>query len=185
MSPVGRVSYPALFKARANDDGALKFEVTLVFDTEVQKTPEFKAMVEAAKRAKIAKFGDKAIANLRSPFRKGDEKEEKDRDMYPLGSVFVAFRSSEPPGIVDQNRTPIIDAYKIYAGCYGRVTYNAYAYEAKGNKGIALGLNHFQFARDGVAISGRGRPEDAFTELDASDVGDGAPGTASSGFGDL
>lgn len=173
VTPVGRVSYPSLFKARANDEGKLKFEVTLVFDKAAQETQEFKAMVAAAKAAVQSKWGDKKPANLRSPFRKAEEKE--DRDMYPEGSVFVAFRSDQPPGIVDGQNQPVLDQYKVYGGCYGRVSYNAFTYEAKGNKGVSLGLNHFQFVRDGKAVSGRGRPEDAFTPIDGSSVGDGTP----------
>lgn len=170
ITPTGRAIWPRLFKPKPNDEGKLKYELTLVFDKAAQETPEFKAMVAAAKAAKFEEWGDKNVPNLRSPFRKAEEKE--DRDRYPLGSVFVCMRSDEPPGVVNERLEKVIDAYKVYEGCYGRASYRAYAYEVKGNKGISLGLNHFQFVKDGVALSGRGRPEDAFTPIDGSNVDD-------------
>lgn len=179
-TPRGRVSYPALFKARVNDDGTAKFEITLVFDKAAQATPAFAAMKKAAAEAfsqAVTKlWGGKKPPNVRSPFRDGAEKD--DPDVYPPGSVFVGFRSDRQPGVVDGNLNAVIDPYKVYAGCFALVNAQAYAYDRKGNKGVTFGLNHVQFLEDGPAIgASRPSPESVFAKVD----GTAAPAAAQGG----
>jgi hypothetical protein len=52
ISPKARLSYPQLFRAKPGPDGGEpKFSATLIFDEEAQKTPEFKALKDAAAAA--------------------------------------------------------------------------------------------------------------------------------------
>ena len=43
---------------------------------------------------------------------------------------------------------------EFYPGCWARVSTNAYAYEQKGNKGVAFGLINIQKLRDDDPLAG-------------------------------
>ena len=72
--------------------------------------------------------------------------------------------SKNKPGVVDGDRKPVTDSTKIWAGEYGRVAINFYAYEVSGNKGVACGLNGVQCLGYGDPIDGRIAAEDAFND---------------------
>lgn len=153
-----------------------KYSMVLVFTTEAQKSPLFKAMKKAAVDAAIEKWGDKAAGMIRSdkirmPFR--DDWEEKG---YPEGSVFITVKNEKKPGVVsiypDPNNgnkpMPITDEDEIYSGMICCATVRAFAYDQKGNKGVSFALNNVQKLRDGERIDGRKKAEDDFeADLDA------------------
>ena len=57
----------------------------------------------------------------------------------------------------------IINQSEVYSGCYGRVNFNVYPYNAAGKKGVGFGLCAVQKLRDGEPLSsGRVSAEDAF-----------------------
>lgn len=45
---------------------------------------------------------------------------------------------------------------KVYSGCYVRGSVNFYAFNTKGNKGIACGLGNIQKVRESENLGGRG-----------------------------
>ncbi len=161
ITPEGRLSFPNLFVPRApmeGQAGEAKYSCTLIFP----KDADLSALKAAASAAVREKWGDKKPANLRSPFRDGDEKE---LDGY-AGCTFINISSKQKPGVVDENVQPIIDASAIYAGCYVRASVRAYAYEKAGNRGVAFGLNNIQKTRDGEAFGGGpSRAEDDFAAV--------------------
>ncbi len=147
----GRVSFPSVFeKSDFNGDGKGKYEVTLVFDKDV----DISDMKEAARAAVKGKWGNKPPSNLRSPFRLCGDKPEHYAEEFDPKDIFVAFRSNGRPGVVDSSTQPIIDAEEIYPGCWARVSTNAYAYDFAGNRGVAFGLNNMQKIRDDDGIGG-------------------------------
>ena len=161
LTPEFRVSFPAVFTPKASmDGGKSKFTITMLF----QKTTDITALKLAVKAALVEKWGADATKypkNLRLPFRDGTE---KDYDGYGADVVFCSATSMQKPGLVDQAVQAIIEPNEFYGGCYARATVNAYAYEVKGNKGVALGLRNIQKLRDGEPFSGRSKPE---TDFDA------------------
>jgi hypothetical protein len=193
MTPVGRLVWQCLFQpGKAMEEGKKpQYQATLVFDKAAQATPEFAALKAAASAAAKETFGDKLQndhfrQNLKTPFLSCDtHKSAKTetgefRPGHMAGGVFIRFNSPTKPGIVDRNVQPILDSSEVYSGCFGRVSCNAFGYGNKpqhvGNKGVSFGLNHFQKVKDGEAIGGRGRPEDAFTAIGDEGGADAAVG---------
>ena len=161
MTPEFRVSFPAVFKPRSatndGDAGTPKYGITMLF----AKNADLSKLKAAAQAAAKEKWGDKIPKNLRSPFR---DQGEKELEGYVEGCVFITATSLQKPGLVDRNREDIIDETEFYAGCYARATVRAFAYDKKGNKGVAFGLNNIQKLRDGEPLSGRTRAQDDFAD---------------------
>ncbi|MDP3939789.1 MAG: DUF2815 family protein [Deltaproteobacteria bacterium] len=159
-----RVSYPQVFRSKHNDlNGKDEYSVVALFP----KGADLSVLQKAANDAIVDKWGaDKAKwpKPLRSPFRKHEEKEKDGKlpeGMEP-GGIFISLRSIQRPGLVDGDRQPVIDETGFYAGCYARAQVRAYAYDMKGNKGVAFGLQNLQKMADGDPLSGRQKAEDAF-----------------------
>jgi hypothetical protein len=171
LTPKFRVSFPWVFTPQPPMEGSPpgtqpKYGVVMLFDEAAQKTPEYEAMRKLANAAVKEKWGDKVPPNLRSPFRKGEEK--ADLEGYGPGVVFVSATSKMQPGLVNANLQKIISQDDFYAGCYARATVVAYAYEKAGNKGVAFGLNNLQKIGDGEAFSGRVKAEDDFEATESA-----------------
>ncbi len=170
-TPTFRVSYPNVFKAKKNDlSGKDEFSVVALF----KKGEDLTALKAAAQKAITDKWGpDKAKwpANLRSPFRDQAEraKEVDGKRILPAGheegAIFLNLKSAQRPGVVDQNVQDILDESVFYAGCYARASVNAYAYDAKGNRGVSFGLGNIQKVKDGDPLGNRARPEQDFAPI--------------------
>jgi hypothetical protein len=169
VTPEGRVSYPALFEAKPDPSGRLKFGAVLIFS----KDADLSELKSAAGAALTQRFGANAMeqvkqGKLRWPFRDGSA---KDAPGYGPGVVFVNLTSNNQPGVVDRyagpdgRPRPITDPRAVYAGCYARAAVGIYAYDKSGNRGVAFGLNALQFLRDGERLDGRKAAQDEFDAL--------------------
>lgn len=163
LTPKGRVSYPYVFKGKANalrEDKRIEFSVDLIFskDTDLSK------MKEAMEKCIKDKWGDKRPANLRTPFKDGNSKNKPEYK----DSIYITFKNTIKPGLVDAEKNQIISERDFYPGCYAHVNYNMYAYDAAGNKGLSMGLLNIQKLADGEPF-GAGIPdaEDVFTAMSA------------------
>lgn len=175
ITPIVRLSYPSLFRARGFNGGEPKFSCSLIFDEQAQKSPEFKKLKQEAGRIAKEKWGDKLPVNMRSPFRDGAE---RDNEGYGPGVVFMNVSSKQRPGIVGTvadpetgKPMPIEDESELYAGCYVRAELRAYAYDTAGNKGVAFGLQNIQKVKDGDMLGNRTRAEDVFAAAEAHEGG--------------
>lgn len=157
-----RFSYAEVFKPRAVNEGETpKYSVSIIIDKKDKKTiAMIEAAIELAKKEGVVKLGGKVPANLKTPLRDGDT--DRPDDPAYAGAMFVNANSTTKPGIVDENVQKIIDPDEFYSGCYGKASLNFYAYNAKGNKGIACGLNNLQKLEDGERLSGGSSAEDDF-----------------------
>lgn len=170
-TPTFRVSYPNVFKAKKNDlNGKDEFSIVALF----KKGEDISALKTAAQKAITDKWGpDKAKwpQNLRSPFRDQAEraKEVDGKRILPAGheegAIFLNLKSSQRPGVVDQNVQDILDESQFYAGCFARASVNAYAYDQKGNRGVSFGLGNIQKVKDGEPLGNRARPESDFAPI--------------------
>lgn len=171
ISPVGILSYPNLLVARAQQEGKeAKFSCTVVFREGTDLTALKKAAIEVAK----AKWGDalkggklKVLdtphgpanylvsdkVSVRLPWR--DVPSDVAKKGYPEGSTFVNANSLRKPQIVteikgaDGKPAPLTDESKIRPGNEVRASYDLYAYDASGNKGVTCGLGNIQWVSDG------------------------------------
>jgi hypothetical protein len=179
MTPIFRISYPNIFKAKKNDlNGKEEYSCVALF----AKGQDLSILKKAAEQALEDKWGkdkSKRPQMLKSPFRDQAERARYDAATgkkvlpsgYEEGAFFITLKSDQRPGVVDQNVQEIVDPSQIFAGCYCRATIRAYAYDAKGNKGVAFGLQNIQFIRNGDPLSGRTRAQDDFSPV-ASEPGD-------------
>ncbi|WP_126244362.1 DUF2815 family protein [Chitinophaga rhizosphaerae] len=173
-----RFSYVHVFEAVALEEGQeKKFSVSLIIPKSDNETVDkINAAVEAIKAQVKAKNGGKLPAKFKLPLRDGDE-ERPDDEAY-ANSYFLNANCKPQPGVVgplkdkDGKPLPITDPAQLYSGCYGRASINFYAFDTKGNKGIACGLNNLQKLRDGEHLGGRSRAEDDFSDDLPMDDGD-------------
>ena len=184
VSPTCRFSFPSLFKKERKPDGSEpdKYAVTGLF-TPADFSPEdkvrWKQMLKAADELAIEKFKKpvkKFGQGFRSPFNDGADKDNYAG--YGEGVVFVKFTSKMRPGVVaSDTTTPIEDEEAIYAGAYGRISCNVFAYDNV-SKGVAFGLRNVMFVKDGDRLDNRTTPEEDFenfgsAETQGSDPDDG------------
>lgn len=164
ITPQFRVSYAKVFRPEKNSlNDKMEYSLVAIFPPSADLAPLNKAIREAA----VEKFGadqTKWPKNLRNPVRKNEEREKEGKlpDGYEAGGHFITLKSEQRPGLVDQNRQPIIDETAFYSGCYARAQVRPFGYLQKGNAGVSFGLQNLQKMADGDPLSGRQKAEDAF-----------------------
>lgn len=165
-----RLSYVHLFEAYTSDpeEQEPKFSVTILIPKKDKTTlAKIEAAIEAAKaEGKSKKWDGKIPPNFKTTLHDGDEEADLEKNPEYAGHMYMAMSSKQRPGVVDEDLNPILDSTRVYSGCYGRVSINAYPYSAKGNKGVSFGLNNVQFLEDGEPLGGRTRAEDDFADDD-------------------
>lgn len=176
LTPNFRVSYPNVFKAKKNDlNGKDEYSIVALFP----KGADLSKLKEAAKKAAVDKFGadqTKWPKNMRSPFRDQAERAKTDEATnkeilpagYEKGAFFLNLKSAQKPGLVNQSMEDIVEVSEFYAGCWARATINAYAYNHKGNAGIAFGLGNIQKVKDGDPLGSRTRAQDDFAPIEGA-----------------
>lgn len=164
-----RFSYLHAFQPRAAEEGQeARYGVSLLIPkSDLVTLRKIKAAIAAVMATGAPKWGGKVPPNLKLPLRDGDE-ERADQPEYQ-GCWFLNANSKMKPGIVDAQNQPILDSTEVYSGCYGRASINFFAFNIKGNKGIACGLNNLQKLSDGDYLGGRSRPEDDFEPVDSAE----------------
>lgn len=170
-TPEFRVSYPNVFKAKKNDlNGKDEYSLVALF----KKGENMDVLKNAAMEAITKKWGSEKAkwpANLKTPFRMQEER-KKDGKMpegYEEGAIFINLKASQRPGLVklasNGDLEEIIDTSDFYAGCYAKATVSCYAYDQKGNRGVAFGLSNLLKTKDGDSLSGRSSAADDFSDV--------------------
>ena len=178
MTPVFRVSFPAVFEASSYEGGTPKFSVCAVWEpakfTERDKLL-WDAILAAADTVSVDKFKRKLATlpgNFKKPIRDGEEK--AGMTGFGAGMVFSNLSSKMRPGLIGLDGTPITNPEDFYPGCYARATISCYGYDNVG-KGVAFGLQNLQKIKDGERLDNRTDPtvdfggaavEDAWLEED-------------------
>lgn len=107
-----------------------------------------------------------AVATLKHPLRDGDV--ERPEDPVFKDSFFINANSKTRPGIIDLQRRDLTEPgleEEVYSGMIAHVSTNLYAYDAKGNRGIACGLNNICKVKDGTFLGGRSSAETDFADF--------------------
>lgn len=175
-----RLSYTHVFEPQENDSGDMKYSTAILIPKSDKETlRKIKAAVDAAKELGKSKWGGKVPANCKTPLRDGDE-ERPDDEAY-AGHYFLNASSKNKPGIAkptgkDGNGKTkfqeITDSTEVYSGCYAKVSLNFYPFDAKGNRGVAAGLNNIVKVQDGDFLGGRSSVNDDFANEDFDDTVD-------------
>lgn len=167
MTEQGILSFPTLFvpKAYQNGTGGKEWSCTLLIPKSDQAT--MKAITQAMQVAFIEVMGKNqaawnlAKAHPQFPIQDGDNPKYAKYEGFP-GHWAVRFKRGEfrkdgtpndPPNVVDETATAVLDKSKVYAGVKARVKYFAYAYDPKGKQGSGVGLT-----LDGVQRLGDSKP---------------------------
>ncbi len=162
VTPVFRLSFPALFEAKSMDDGKAKFSCAAVWhpkkfsDGDKKRWKAVMAILDDASMERFKKHWKDLPANFKRGVRDGADKE--DLEGYGAGTRFANLSSMMRPGVIDKDKNPIGpehgNAEEIYPGCWCRATVTAYAYDNKG-KGVSLGLQNIQKVSDGERLDSR------------------------------
>ncbi len=167
-----RLSYCHLFEPFSSFEGqdAKYSTVILVPKTDKATINKIKAAQQAALEiGKATKFNGSIPKMWKNTFRDGDEEADLEKNPEYEGHYFMTISNKTRPGIVDQSVQPIMDSTEVYSGCYARVSMNAFAFSASGNKGVSFGLNHVQKLSDGDAFGNITKAEDDFGAVDGDD----------------
>lgn len=187
-TPKFRVSYANVFEAKKNElNGEMEYSVVCLF----KKDENLDVLKAAALEAVQKKWGTNEAAwpNIRKAFRDQSElwtKKNEKGELIPTpgtekGAFFIRLKSKQKPGVLNQQAKPILDESQFYSGCWAHATVTCYAYDAKGNKGYAFGLQNIQKLEEGEPLSGRAKAEDEFQAIEGVAENNG-PVTASSIF---
>ena len=170
VTPVFRLSFPALAEAASYDGGKPKFSCSAVWDprkfsdADKKRWQKIKGALNDEAKVRFKKAFKDLPANVKRGLRDGAEK--ADMEGYGEGTVFATLSTQMRPGIVDAKRTPLMPedvANELYPGCYCRATVTIYSYDNKG-KGVALGLMNMQKVADGVRLDSRTDASDDFED---------------------
>ena len=148
ISPQGILSFPHLFDPKPRAQGRdPEFSCVLIFNEDQQKTPEYAAMRKAAMEAATDKWGSKAgdmikQGTVKMPFRDALEKSDQYAG-YDEGSTFISPWSKQKPGVVDGRLQDMVPS-DVFAGQLVKISYNAFAWDVSGNRGVSIGLNNVQ-----------------------------------------
>lgn len=165
----GRVSYPNVFTPQEGDYGT-KYNLSfLIPKTEKDEIKKLKAlMLDAA----YEKWGKEAVDakkfKINFPLKDGDEKAEEGKNPEYTGHVYFSASTKNAPKVVKfvgiedgKKKYEPIDEASFYAGCFARISTNAYAYEVYDKKtkkvlkrGVSFGLNNVLKTRDGERFGG-------------------------------
>ena len=164
-----RISFANIWEPKAINGGDEKYSVSCLIPKSDKKTlARIQKAVEAAKEdGKARKWGGKIPPNLKLPLRDGDidrPDDENYEDCY-----FLNASSKDAPQVVDRKVNPVLDPMMVYSGCYCNVSVNVYAFNANGNRGVAVGLGNIQFVRDGERLSGKASADADFDALEDDD----------------
>lgn len=176
-----RLSYCFIWEARkpTEDEAAQGKKPTFQCSVLIPKK-DTKTVDAVNKVLEFVKKNDQAVwggsipkANFKLPLRDGDT--EREDDAYK-GHWFINCSSQGAPEIVERDGAgqivPITDKTKVFSGVYARVSIRFYAFNKKGNKGIAAGLGNILYTRDGESLSGRESAEKEFADLDDESTDD-------------
>jgi len=168
-----RWSYLAVWEPKSINGSTPKYSVSLIIPKSDKATVQkIRSAIEAAYvegEAKLKGNGKSvpALASLRSPLRDGDI--DRPDDAAYANAFFVNANSASAPGIVDEDRLPVLNRSEVYSGAYGRASITFYAYNSNGNRGIACGLQNLQLIRSGEPLGGRSSAESDFATDDEED----------------
>tara|TARA_R110000824_G_scaffold8441_4_gene38378 strand:- start:3835 stop:4470 length:636 start_codon:yes stop_codon:yes gene_type:complete len=190
LSPVGRLSYPALFEAKRIDqdkvDAPLFYQASLLIPKGEEGDEFVKQLTEEAKRVAKVKFG-KSIKGLKISFLKdGDTKEGDEND----GMWILSTKNKNAVPVVDRNRKPILKENGgdtlVYAGSEGRISFDLWAWDHKtGGKGVSANLSAYQRVADGEPLGRKAvDADDAFGGADDLPPEEQDNNMSDSSFGD-
>ena len=124
--------------------------------------PQVKELQEASLRIAKTQHSKVPVGSLKLPLRDGDEDRE---GVHYKGMYFfnASATTKFPPTVIDGAKNKV-DVSVWNSGDYGNISIELYAFEKRGNKGTAAGINAVQFVRKGEPLGQRDHAEDFTVE---------------------
>lgn len=166
-----RLSHTHLFSKFAPDGdpaGGKYMTNALIPRGEKETVKAIRQAIEAARKGGIvSKWGGREPKKVDLPLRDGDDKEDGD-EAY-AGHYYVDAKCGTRPGVVDRDKSPIVDEEEMYSGVWAVLSVTFYPYDVNGNRGVACGLNNVMKYKDGERLGGRVSADADFAGLDMED----------------
>lgn len=162
-----RLSYPALFAAKAVEGGEAKFGASFLMDT--TKHAALIAKIEKTIERMALDVFKKKIG-FKSCLRDGNEKAEKEG--YGDEVMFISATRKTRPPVVNRDMSPLTEADGvIYGGCYVNATLRLWVQNNKFGKRVNAELRAVQFLKDGESFgAGPVKAEEEFEEVKEDDL---------------
>ncbi len=170
-----RFSYANILEPKANQQGELKYSVSLLIRKDDKLTVDLiKAAIKAAIAhgvEKVYKGKNPAVPSFKNPLRDGDL--ERPEDEVYAGCYFINANSNRMPVVAAANGRPVqpldLTEEHMYSGCYGNASVNFFPFNYEGTIGVGCGLNGVQKVRDGERLAGIPDPNSMFSAVESED----------------
>ena len=164
-----RLSYVHLFEKYVpegtSEESGKYCASILIPKSEKQTIKAIEKAIEAAKKqAIVSKWGGKEPKKLDCVLRDGDEDKEDD-EIY-ADKMFINAKSSSRPGIIDKDKSQIVDEDEVYSGMWAVVSITFYGYSFSGSNGIACYLNNVMKYKDDERFGGHESAESDFEDVE-------------------
>tara|TARA_R110000751_G_scaffold64574_4_gene132634 strand:- start:11289 stop:11837 length:549 start_codon:yes stop_codon:yes gene_type:complete len=169
ITPIGTFQWIYFDKPkidRNNEEKPPVYTVTLLIDKKDKKAMEkWESMKECVKNALEKRFLDKVPAKFYTPLKDGDIETNKDAEPAYPGHFYIEAKNKEKPGLVDEDREPILHQQAIWSGCKGRLSVGFVGYDVASKKGVTIYLNNIQLTDTSAPkMGGRKSAEEDFAE---------------------
>jgi hypothetical protein len=164
-----RLSFPALFKAKAFNEGTPKFSCVLLLDKK-KNAAEIEAIERAIDEVIEEKWPKGRPKNMKpSCLHDGDEKE--DTDGYGDKVMYVSASSVKRVPVVGADMSPLTEEDgKPYAGCFVNASIRLWAQDNEWGKRVNAQLRAVQFFKDGEPFGEKpADPEKEFEDVSGDD----------------
>lgn len=158
-----RLSFPALFTARAVEGSEPRFSASFLMDNEKHKALIAKIQTTIDRLA-LDHFKKKVV--FKSCLHDGSEKEDKEG--YGDGVMYINASRKTRPAVVNRDVSPLTEADGVvYAGCYVNATIRLWVQDNKFGKRVNAELRAVQYYGKGDAFgAGPVKAEDEFTAVE-------------------
>ena len=149
--PLAKIVGPSLANPFDQDSSSPKYGCALLIDkNDAETIARVRALIDRAiSNATATKWGGQAPKTLRSPLRDGDV--ERDSDDFS-GYYFVNASTRREPSLFHADGSKA-DGNDFETGSLVKAEINCYAYDFKGRRGVAIGL-------DGLWLLQAAEPDD-------------------------
>ncbi len=145
-----RLSFPALFKAKAfNDSGTPKYSAVFLLDKAKNKG-EIAAIEKAIETVIKDKWPKGINRKIMKPSCLHDGEEKPETDGYGEDVMYVSASNAKRVPVVDADMTPLTEeSGKPYAGCFVNASIRLWAQDNEYGKRVNAQLRAVQFLKDG------------------------------------
>lgn len=170
LTPEFRVTFPQVFEPK-DYNGKKKYTCGML----ISKKADIGAFRNAITKVLQETWPDvsKRPKKLINPIKDGDTDVMEDGmlrcEKYPeiKGHYLISASSLQRPGVLDKDKTPMLDPQAFYSGCHALATLTCFAYgpsakNPQSKHGIGFGLQNILKTRDDEPFSGRAKAEDDF-----------------------